>query len=282
MAEEQKPIRLREKDCLIDWAHHSAEDENGNPIEEDWTELREEWLHEDCDCNEHSLANRKKCYRYFTYDYDDDMYKKWMRQYGYDEFQISYWGLEKMFNDEWIKSPAFVDWKDFRVFHSLLQIESFVESINDCGMRVAILTYFIDNAEYLLGKTTKREISPALKNLRTRYKEAAKIRKEEEALKKAAERKKSPKEKPEFVLSLDEIIEYVKTKSPESAPAIRSMLYYMLLHKDGWNKPSTLSKIDSMDVKIVHQGDNVYGDKTVGNQIGLVGTNGIGVQEVHE
>ena len=39
MAEEQKPIRLREKDCLIDWAHHPAEDENGNPIEEDWTEL---------------------------------------------------------------------------------------------------------------------------------------------------------------------------------------------------------------------------------------------------
>lgn len=282
MAEEQKTDRIRKQDCLIDWEHHSDTDENGNPVISDWRELREDWIHEDCDCDECSLANREKCYRYYSIDYDDNMFKKWMRQYGYDELQISYWGLEQMFNDEWIKSPAFVDWKDFRVFHSLPQIEAFAENIYDLDMRVAILTYFIDNAEYLLGKSTKKEMLPALKNLRTRYKEAAKIRKKEEALKKADERKKTPKEKPEFVLSLDEIIEYVKTKSPESAPAIRSMLYDMMLHKEGWNKPSILKKIDSMDVKIVHQGDNVYGDKTVGNQIGTVGANGIGVKEVHE
>ncbi len=281
MSEEQKTKKIKKQDCLIDWAHHPAEDENGNPIEEDWTDLREEWLHDDCECDEYSLADQKKCYRYYSFDYDADKFKEWMRQNKYDEFTIAYWGLGKMFDDGWIKSPAFVDWRDLRIVYNINFIKNFVENRPNYDTRIAILTYFIDNAEYLFGRTRKHEYLPGLKNLRNRQKEAAKIRKEELAKEEAAQRKKNPKEKPEFVLTLDEIIEYVKTKSPDSAPAIRAMLYDMMLHKEGWYKQSILKKIDSMDVKIVHQGDNIYGNK-IGNNIESVGANGIGVQENHE
>ena len=281
MVEEQKPKVLRIEDCLIDWTHYPAEDENGNPIEEDWSERRDEWLHEDCDCNEYSLANRDKCYAYYAFDYDIDKFREWMRQHKYSDYTIAYWGLERMFDDEWIKSPAFVDWRDMRMVYDIRSIKMFVENRPNFDTRIAILTYFIDNADYLFGRSHKQEFLPGLKNLRTIHKAAAKAYKEELAKESAAQRKSTPKEKPEFVLTLDEIIEYVKTKSPESAPAIRAMLYDMMLHKEGWNKPSILKKIDSMDVKIVHQGDNIYGNK-IGNNIEAVGAQGIGVQENHE
>ena len=205
-----------------------------------------------------------------------------MQQQGYTENTIAYWGLERMFNDGWIKSPAFVDWKDFHVFYALPVIKAFINNVNNAEMRVSILTYFIDNAEYILGKYQKKEILPALKNLREIQKEAVKIRKDELAKQKAAQKRKTPKEKPEYILTLEEIIEYVKTKNPESASAIRSMLYDMMLHKEGWNTPTILKKIDAMDAKFVHNGDNVYGDKHVSTQIDNIAPKAIGVQEIHE
>lgn len=282
MVEEQKPRRLREEDCLIDWKNHPAEDENGNPIVEDWTELRNEWLQEDCECNEYSLGNRERCYRYYSFDYDENLFKQWMKQHNYTENNIAYWGLERMFDDGWIKSPAFVDWRDMRIIYSLQSIKTFVENRSNYDTRVAILTYFINNADYLFGHTNKQEYLPSLRNLRDIHKEAAKVYKQEQDRLNAEQRKQAPKEKPEFVLSLDEILEYVKNTNPESAPSIRSMLYYMMLHKEGWNKPAILKKIDAMDGKIVHNGDNVYGNKHVGTQIDNVAPKAIGMQEVHE
>lgn len=282
MNEERKPKRIRKQDCRIDWAHYPAEDENGNPIIEDRTEDRNEWLIEDCECDEYRLANQKICFRYYSFDYEIDKFKQWMQQENYDDSTIAYWGLERMFNDGWIKSPAFVDWKDFHVFYALPVIKAFINNVNNAEMRVSILTYFIDNAEYILGKYQKKEILPALKNLREIQKEAVKIRKEELAKQKAAQKRKTPKEKPEYILTLEEIIEYVKTKNPESASVIRSMLYDMMLHKEGWNTPATLKKIDAMGTKIVHNGDTIYGDKHVGTQIDSVASKAIGVQEIHE
>ena len=281
MENEQKPQKLSLDDCLIDWKNHPAEDENGNPITEDWTEQRELWLEEDCECNEYSLANRQKCFRYYSFDYDEDKFRQWMQQHNYNEYTIAYWGLERMFEDGWIKSPAFVDWRDMRIIYSLQSIKSFVENRRNYDTRVAILTYFINNADYLFGHTGKLEILPSLRNLRDVHKEAAKVYKQEQDRIKAAQRKQAPKEKPELVVSLDEIAEYVKT-NPESAPSIRSMLYYMMLHKEGWNKPAILKKIDAMDGKIVHNGDNIYGNKHVGPSIGTVESGAVGIEERHE
>ncbi len=177
MPEPQKPIRL--KDCEKDWKNHPAKDDNGNPTFEDWTEFREQWIHEDCDCNEYALANQERCFRYFTYDYDIKLYEQFMHQVGYTKADVAYWGLEKMFNDDWIKSPAFVKWKEFLYLHNVDEIKYFVDAICNPDMRVRIIKYFIDNADYLYGKKDKQNYIPELKNLLIIHSEAAKIHHQE-------------------------------------------------------------------------------------------------------
>lgn len=90
MNEERKPQRIRKQDCRIDWAHYPEEDENGNPIIEDRTEDRNEWLIEDCECDEYRLANQKICFRYYSFDYEIDKFKQWMQQENYDDSTIAY------------------------------------------------------------------------------------------------------------------------------------------------------------------------------------------------
>ena len=171
----QESKRLTLKDCKIDWKNHPAKDENGNPTTEDWTEFREQWIHEDCDCNEYALANQERCFRYYTFDLDMKLYEQYMQQVGYVKSDVAYMGLEKMFNDDWIKSPAFVRWQDFLYLPSVDCIQYFVESICNPDMRVRIIKYFIDNADYLYGKKEKQKYIPGLKNLLITYSEAAKI-----------------------------------------------------------------------------------------------------------
>lgn len=81
----QESKRLTLKDCKIDWKNHPAEDENGNPTIEDWTEHREQWLCEDCECNEYSLANGDCCYRYYKFDYDPEKFEQWRQQNNYSK-----------------------------------------------------------------------------------------------------------------------------------------------------------------------------------------------------
>lgn len=227
---------------------------------------------------------------YWCADYDvrDAIVEKYCEKHNTDISDIALSGLIAMINEDIIKSPAFIAWENIPCFlnftddlrHREMELDDWIELIKEPQKRVDLLNYWIQSADIIF-PYDKKDAVTHLKAMLPKYKEAAKIRKQELAKEKAAQRKQTAKEKPEYVLSLDEIIEYVKTKSPESAPAIRAMLYDMMLHKEGWNKLSTLKKIDSMDVKIVHQGDNIYGNK-IGNNIESVSANGIGVQEIHE
>ena len=173
------PKRLREKDCIIDWKNHPAQDENGNPTIEDWTEFRELWILEDCECSAFALANRERCFRYYTFDYDMNLFHKYMHQEGYTEATVAYWGLEKMFDDGWIKSPAFVDWKNMLFIYRMDEIINFVRLIYEPDMRVRIIKYFIDNADFLYGPKEKKQYIPELKNLLINLSEAARIHREE-------------------------------------------------------------------------------------------------------
>ena len=173
--QESKILTL--KDCKIDWKNHPAEDENGNPIIEDWTEFREQWLHENCECNTYVLADQERCFRYFTIDLDTKLFEQYMQQAGYIKSDVAYLGLVKMFNDDWIKSPAFVIWQDFFYLQDVYCycIQHFVDAIYNPDMRVRIIKYFIDNADYLYGKKEKQKYIPKLKNLLIIHSEAAKI-----------------------------------------------------------------------------------------------------------
>lgn len=176
--ETQPPKILREQDCCIDWKNHPTEDENGNPTIEDWTELREEWIIEDCGCDEYVLADRKRCFKYYIYDYDEDLYRQFMRQEGYTEANVAYWGLQRMFDDGWIKSPAFVKWDEMLYLYNVKVIQRFVEAIHDRDMRVKIIKYFMDNADYFYG-VKKKDYLPELKHLLIIHSEAARIHREE-------------------------------------------------------------------------------------------------------
>ena len=254
----QESKRLTLKDCKIDWKNHPAKDENGNPIIEDWTEHREQWLLEDCECNEDSLANKEICYLYYTFDYDTEKFNQWMRQERLTKSNIAYWGLIGMFNDGWIKSPTFVDWRDIFLFFNDDIIKRFVEAIFKLDTRIDILKHFISNAEFLFGKNRKKELLPGIKNLLNIQQEALKLHKEELKQQEKAEKakNKTPKEKPEYILTLDEIINYVREENPDSAHVIRGMLRFFAMEKSGWSTTAVKKRIEQINQQTLIQQTN--------------------------
>ena len=254
----QESKRLTLKDCKIDWKNHPAKDENGNPIIEDWTEHREQWLLEDCECNEDSLANKEICYLYYTFDYDTEKFNQWMRQERLTKSNIAYWGLIGMFNDGWIKSPTFVDWRDIFLFFNDDIIKRFVEAIFKLDTRIDILKYFISNAEFLFGKNRKKELLPGIKNLLNIQQEALKLHKEELKQQEKAEKakNKTQKEKTEYILTLDEIINYVREENPDSAHVIRGMLRFFAMEKSGWSTTAVKKRIEQINQQTLIQQTN--------------------------
>lgn len=254
----QESKRLTLKDCKIDWKNHPAQDENGNPTIEDWTEHREEWLREDCECNEYSLANEDCCYLYYKFDYDPEKFEQWRQQNNYSKNLIAYWGLCRMFDDGWIKSPAFVDWRHFEgvldsiglyIFLRSSDTERFIREFNNPDDRVAILKHFKDNINFIIkDKDTRKFMLPVFRNLLSIQQEALKLHNEELKRKAAAEKakNKTPKEKPEYILSVDEIIHYAKN-NPDAAVAISAMLRYYAFEKEAWFNKTIRDKINEIE-----------------------------------
>ena len=288
----QESQRLTLKDCKIDWKNHPAEDENGNPTIEDWTEHREQWLCEDCECNEYSLANGDCCYRYYKFDYDPEKFEQWRQQNNYSKNLIAYWGLCRMFDDGWIKSPAFVDWRNFEgvldsiglyIFWRISDTERFIREFNNLDDRVAILKHFKDNINFIIkDKDTRKYMLPVFRNLLSIQQEALKLHNEELKRKAAAEKaqNKTPKEKPEYTLSLDEIIKYVREENPDSAHVIRGMLRFFAMEKYGWSTTAVKKRIEQINSQNIFkvEGDYIAGDKNVEAEIQDVHHGGIGAQ----
>lgn len=241
MTENEKTKRLRLQDCKIDWEHYPTEEMDGSITIEDKSSDKEQILHEwmeDCECDEFWKANMQKCrlYHIYSHELDSDKYAVYAQQEHYSDSNIAFWGLSAMFNDGWLKSPAFVDWKEMWYCVSQRNINNFLSDIYEPQRRVELLTYLIKNAEFIYGEW-KKEVTPKLKELLETHKAAAKIRKEELKRQAAEERvkNKTKKEKPEYILSVEEIIQFVREENPDAAPAIRGMLRYFADEKEGWN-----------------------------------------------
>ena len=276
----QPSKRLRKEDFRIDWKNYPIEDENGNPITEDCTKQREEWLFEDCGCDAYRLADKDKCCRYYKFDYDPVKFQQWMQQHNYSEDLIAYWGLSQMFDDGWIKSPAFVDWRHFGnvlsniglyIFYRSKHTEDFIQEFNNPEDRVAILKHFIDNAKYIIReKDIRQYMLPVFKNLLSTHKEAARLHKEALKQQEKAEKakNKTPKEKPEYILTLDEIINYVREENPDSAHVIRGMLRFFAMEKLGWSTTAVKKRIEQINQStLVHQTNiNAPVSQVVNNQ----------------
>jgi hypothetical protein len=256
----QPPKRLTLKDCKIDWKHYPLL-ENGKQIIVDNTHLYRQFL-EECECNAIDKADKEVCSKYFLLDYDYEKIQKWLIQEDVRDDVIALWGLYKMFDDGWIKSPAFVDWKQFDfilrccglyIFDHTKDIEQFIQQFQNPEARVSILTYFKDNINFIIKeKDVRKYMLPAIRNSLITHTAAAKQRKEE-LKRKAAEEKaknKKPKEKPEYILSVDEIIHYAKS-NPEAAAAISGMLRYYAFEKEAWFNKTIRDKINEIEKNLL-------------------------------
>lgn len=258
--ENKKPLRLREEDCKIDWEHFLIEDEDGALVEanismEEATNMLAEWKKDECSCSEYGLANKESCYMYYIYlhEYDVSKYKQYTRQHNYTDDNISFWGLQAMFNTGWVKSPAFVDWKDEMKYCIMdNNISNFILGINNPQTRVDILSYLLKNVEYIFmqnaamswdSKEFMKNKKLSLKELLERQKEAAKIHKQEQTKQAAEKRKQEKEQQKEFSVTFNEIVEYAEQEAGEHQPAIKAMLRYFCLEKPNWNTKAIRNKI---------------------------------------
>lgn len=255
------------RDCLIDRTDISPEDIAA-------------WKEEDCCCDEEFPADREKCITYHCFDYDQEKLEQYYRQIYKGEFQprwMAYWGLKEMFNDGWLKTPAYVDWYSLRSCIWPNAIKEFIHGIYNPQTRIDILNYIIPNLARYIGSDSAKENKLLYKELLAESKEALKIRKQELAKEKKA-KGQSKKEKPEYVLTIDEIIQYAKEENPDAASVVRGMLRYFAFEKEGWSNSIIKNKIRSIDNQVIVHGDLVQGDKNVDTQIGNIEGAGIGVQ----
>lgn len=158
-----------------------------------------------------------------------------------------------MFNDGWIKSPAFVDWNAMGYCISFQSIMNFLQEIVEPQTRVDILAYLIKSAELIYGKWGKKELTPILKDLLETQKAASKVRKQELARQAAEERAKNTprKEKPEYVLSVEEIIQYVCEEDVDARQVVSRMLRYFADEKKGWNIKAIKALMEPMKTQQV-------------------------------
>ncbi len=258
--ENENQIPKRKDDCLIDWDHYEVADENGGTVIDVISkEQQQEWLEEECFCDEQYKADKEMCSNYYTFNYDkkklEAYYRASLKHFYPDLF--AYWGLIKMFNDGWIKTPAYVNWSDFSSWISPYgSIKSFIHEIADPRVRVEILDYIIRDADTIFTCFSRKRDLPEFKSLLLESKEAAKVYKQrlkdQEAAAKA--KQKAKKEKPEYVLSVEEIIQYVREENPDAAPAVRAMLRYFADEKEGWNSKSVKALLEPIKAQNI----NIY------------------------
>lgn len=226
---------------------------------------------------------------YYWYKYNRDQYDAYQNAHDYDAKELiieKYWneqrnagyenitGIVDLINDGVIRHPAFIDWDNLR---SMIDYESYrhgidgwIDRIKEPQKRVEIIDYLIKSAGVLFANSDDRkEVVIHLRGLLPKHKAAAK-----ELARQASEERaknKQPKEKPEYTLSVDEIIQYVLSAGPHTASAISDMLRYFAFEKDGWKKDVIKKKLHLLDNPVIVQGDMVQGNKNEANYQAPVG-----------
>lgn len=248
--------RLTLKDCKRIWM---TTDEDGKEVpipDEDLAQLLPDWREEDCGGSISNKVTRKKAYTYFFYDYDENKYKQYRDPQGkISDTTYAVWGLIDMFNDGFIKSPAYVNWASYDIgflhlIHNKGNLSFLMEELNSSQLCIDILKYLKSNIR-AISKDLAKEMLPHISSLITDYTEKLKVEKAErkEAEKAQKKQEKQAKPKPEYILSLDEIVAYANEEAGENVGAIKAMLRYFKEEKDGWDNKTVKSIIQSIGKK---------------------------------
>ena len=224
--------------------------------------------------NERYQADYDACILYYLYKHDKAQYeifrdangsdKKdavmqvYCKTHKPDEYDMALFGMIALINDGVIKSPAFIDWEYLpfagyrnEVYEREMEIDGWINLIDNPQQRIDIINYLIGSAEIIYGYDKKKAVAH-LKAMLPKHKAAAK----EIARQVSEERAKNkqPKEKPEYVLSVDEMIQYVLNEDADAASAVRRMLRYFADEKEGWKSKA----IKAMLEPIKSQNMNFY------------------------
>lgn len=170
-------------DCRVDWEHYPISGGNGSVTLEDCSHLRNDWLEDECACDANSLADTVKCDRYYAFDYDYNKLRLYHQIPSYEGTPFDIWGLQKMFNDNWLQTPAFIKWIGKNSFGYLVYeawLETFLNGIHDPRMRLEILKFIIKHADYIIPDTKKEEMF-RLRNTYDRYEAAYQLEKKKNA-----------------------------------------------------------------------------------------------------
>ena len=191
-------------------------------------------------------------------DRKDAVMRVYCRTHKPDEYDMALLGMIALINDGVIMSPAFIDWEhlpfaNYRddVYEREMEIDAWINSISNPQQRIDIINYLIGSAEIIYGDDKKKAVAH-LKAMLPKHKAAAK-----ELLRKAAEERakvKPQKKKSDYVLSVDEMIQYVLNEDSDAASAIRRMLRYFADEKIDWNSKA----IKAMLEPIKSQNMNFY------------------------
>ena len=206
--------------------------------------------------DERHQANFDSGFLYYLYKYDKDHYhdylyadidardamsEKYCVEHLTKEFDVALTGVIEMINDGVLKSPAYFAWEDTPFVGTTgnlefpLELDNWIGLIRDPQKQVDLINYLIESLDIVYKHDfNKKSIKTHLKALLAKPKNAVKERKRQEAEERA--KKKSTQQKPEYYLTLDEIVSYVQNEPAEVAPVIKNMFLHFLLEKPNWNK----------------------------------------------
>ena len=148
----QRRRRLTLEDCRVDWNRYPIVEEDESITYEAISEQeRERMKNEQCGYSAFGRIRKSTCMDYFEFDYDPNKLDQYYHEHLWTEDDIAWRGLTDMFNDGWLKSAAYVDWKkDLYYCIEPNQIENFLVEITETEIRIDILQFIVENAEYLL------------------------------------------------------------------------------------------------------------------------------------
>ena len=176
-------------------------------------------------------------------------YYKSRHKYGITNTMFAISGLVEMLEHEIIK-PACVNWQSFN-FILLNYSESLMEGLICHRIQYETIKSIYKQRELIL-KSEYSSISRKTHSLKwkawvEKYKDLAKLEEEqakEKAKQQAKQAAKSPKEKPEYVVSLDEMLEYYSNEGD----SLIGFLNHCVVNKDGWLNKAVQGKIKKAQV----------------------------------
>lgn len=144
--------RLTLEECRIDWNHFPTREVDGTIDYVMITKQEQDaWKEEDCGYSIVYRVGTDTCVNYFQFGYDLDKLKQYYEERYWNTEEIAWRGLIDMFNDGWIKSAAYVDWRyELHFCIDEEHVESFLEQIDKPETRMEILQLIVSNAEYIL------------------------------------------------------------------------------------------------------------------------------------